>query len=301
MGRSVPILRPEFEFPSFFDAIMVPGSDFDPTDISQMPPDLSGMMPERDFPTEGEIFGTNFAPTIDQAMEAFFYPESQQTVQEHELSVTNTRPSTEPSDAQKRFAIFKRSPWLWKPEAKQGTFSEHTELPLDEERLDITSSPHQPFLPSLTMQDELSPRSRDRIYELVLKAAKSQVTIPSFPSAGCLDTLLKVGVAKKVETDAWIHPYTFRSESTMPELLAALVAAGCVCFGIPSVNKTGGLLLEIARVALAKLVEEDNSVLRNLQYLQASMMWIDISATCGFKRKQVSKTGIKYFSPETAI
>jgi hypothetical protein len=45
------------------------------------------------------------------------------------------------------------------------------------------------------------------------------------------------------------------------------------------------LLLEIVRVSLAHLVESDNSVLRDLQYFQASMMWLDIGIFCGYKRK----------------
>lgn len=32
-------------------------------------------------------------------------------------------------------------------------------------------------------------------------------------------------------------------------------------------------------------VEEDNSVLRDLQYLQASMIWLDIGVFCGYTRK----------------
>lgn len=31
--------------------------------------------------------------------------------------------------------------------------------------------------------------------------------------------------------------------------------------------------------------EYDNSVLRDLQYFQASMMWLDIGIFCGHKRK----------------
>lgn len=135
------------------------------------------------------------------------------------------------------------------------------------------------------MKDSLSPQTRDKIFRLVIRTAKSQLSIPSFPSAKCLDTLLKVGIAKRAETDAWIHPYTFVSETARPELLTALIAAGCVCFGIPSVSKTGLVLFEIARVALGRLIEEDNSAIRDLQYLQASMMWLDICAFCGFKRK----------------
>lgn len=32
-------------------------------------------------------------------------------------------------------------------------------------------------------------------------------------------------------------------------------------------------------------MEEDNSAVRNLQYIQASMIWLDVCSFCGFKRK----------------
>ncbi|KAI7040858.1 hypothetical protein KC352_g46612, partial [Hortaea werneckii] len=93
-----------------------------------------------------------------------------------------------------------------------------------------------------------------------------------------------MGIAKKFETDAWIHPFTFKSEDCRPELLTALVAAGCVCFGVKTVSRTGLVLLEIVRVALSRVIEEDNSAGRDIQWLQASMIWLDVAAFCGFKR-----------------
>lgn len=78
-----------------------------------------------------------------------------------------------------------------------------------------------------------------------------------------------------METDAWIHSYTFGAETARPELLIALIAAGCVCFGTPSVSKTGLVLFELTR-ALHGLVVEDNSMMRDLQYLQASMISIEL-------------------------
>jgi hypothetical protein len=123
------------------------------------------------------------------------------------------------------------------------------------------------------------------MYRLVVTTADAKVSVPTFPSAQCLDILIKVGIAKRLERDAWIHPYIFDSEQCRSELLIALVAAGCVCFGVPAVNRTGLVLLEIARVALNKLIEEDNSNTRDLQYLQASMLWLDICGFCGYRRK----------------
>lgn len=142
------------------------------------------------------------------------------------------------------------------PERNQHAFSEHENITLDERNVDLALSPHMPYSSNVVIPDRLSTGARDRIFQLVSKTARSQITIPSFPSAECVDKLIKVGIAKRTETDAWIHPYTFESETARPEFLTALVAAGCVCFGIPSVSRTGLALQEIVRVALNNLVSK---------------------------------------------
>ncbi|RHZ64278.1 uncharacterized protein CDV56_105872 [Aspergillus thermomutatus] len=131
----------------------------------------------------------------------------------------------------------------------------------------------------------LSSHARDEIFQLVVRTGNPRLSVSSFPTAEHLDLLIKIGIAKRTETGAWIHPYTFYHPESRPELLTALVAAGCVCCGILSISKTGLVLQEIVRVALSQLVESDNSVLRDLQYLQASMIWLDIGTFCGYKRK----------------
>ncbi|KAL2690420.1 putative transcription factor with C2H2 and Zn(2)-Cys(6) DNA binding domain [Phyllosticta citricarpa] len=190
------------------------------------------------------------------------------------------------ASSKSRFEIFKRTPWFWNPSSNQSTFSEHVRMPLEDENgVNVASSPHWPYSVELYIQDKLDQQARDRILQLVTRTVGTKVSIPSFPSAHFLDILVKNGIAKKVETDAWIHPHTFCASTTRTELLVALVAAGCVCFGIMSVGKTGGMLQEITRVALNNLAESDNSVLRDLQYLQAFMLWLDIGIFCGYKRK----------------
>ncbi|EKG17705.1 Transcription factor fungi [Macrophomina phaseolina MS6] len=181
--------------------------------------------------------------------------------------------------------VFKRSPWFWKPSSAQNAFSDHPRIPLESDNVDVAASPHWPYSVDLLIQDKLDQQTRDRILQLVIQTVGTRVSIPSFPSSEFLDVLIKNGIAKKIETDAWIHPHTFCSRSTRTELLAALIAAGCVCFGIMSVGKTGGMLQEIVRVALNNLVESDNSVIRDLQYLQAYMIWLDIGICCGYRRK----------------
>ncbi|KAH8729139.1 C2H2 type zinc finger domain-containing protein [Phaeosphaeriaceae sp. PMI808] len=242
-------------------------------------------MPEVDWFGQTDIFGNDFTPTINQTFET---PHSEsdasaQVQQESGAGISQSRNGHEA--VKRRHAVFKQSAWLWYPKHNQRAFGDDETIAFDERNVDLASSPHPPYSSNVIIPDQLQQPARDRIFQLVTKTARSQISIPTFPSADCLDKLMKVGIAKRVETDAWIHPYTFDSDKSRPEFLAALVAAGCICFGIPSVNKTGLVLQEIVRVALSSLVEQDNSVMRDLQYLQASMIWLDIGAFCGFRRK----------------
>lgn len=127
-------------------------------------------------------------------------------------------------------------------------------MPLESDNVDIATSPYWPYAVDLVIQDKLSLQSRDRILQLVIQTVGSRVSIPLFPTAEFLDVLIKNGIAKKIETDAWIHPHAFCSQTTRTELLVALVASGCTCAAITSIGNTGGMLQEIVRVALNNLV-----------------------------------------------
>ncbi|CAN9177469.1 unnamed protein product [Alternaria alternata] len=213
--------------PAFFEQIMVPAPDFMGVDYMQAPPDLTAWMPETDWLGQVDIFGNDFTPTVSQMLEV---PVSQVTALPAATPPANTDVSLEKIDsdsARRRHAVFKQSAWFWIPERNQHAFSEHENIALDERNVDLASSPHMPYASNVVIPDQLSSAARDRIFQLVSKTAQSQITIPSFPSAECVDKLIKVGIAKRTETDAWIHPYTFESETARPEYLTALVAAGC--------------------------------------------------------------------------
>lgn len=269
--------------PNFFEQIMVMEPDFLSMEYLQPPPNLSSWLPEVDWLGEINIFDNDFAPAIDETLQTpYIDGESVGTAatpQEAE------RANNSGEAVKRRHAVFKQSPWFWIPERNQTVFSDQEGITLDERQVDLATSPHQPHSSDVVIPGRLSSQARDRIFQLVSKTAHSRISIPSFPSAECLDKLIKVGIAKRTETDAWIHPYTFNSESSRPEYLMALVVAGCICFGIPSVNKTGLVLHDIVRISLRDLVERDNSVLQDMQYLQASMLWLDIGAFCGFRQK----------------
>ncbi|ORY01675.1 hypothetical protein BCR34DRAFT_627710 [Clohesyomyces aquaticus] len=251
---------------------MVPEADFLGVEYMQPPPDLTMWMPEVEWLGQLDLFGTDFTPTIDQTFEGAIVYDNSTSIRTRDGMAGTPNSGVEADPARRRSTVMQQqSPY------------EHEGITLDERNVDLAASPHEPYTSNVVIPDRLSGAARDRIFQLVSKTAKSQITVYSFPSADCLDRLIKVGIAKRTETDAWIHPHTFTSESARPEYLTALVAAGCICFGIPSVNRTGLVLQEIVRVALNNL--QDNSAIRDLQYLQASMLWLDIGAFCGYTRK----------------
>lgn len=150
------------------------------------------------------------------------------------------------------------------PEKNQHGFSEERRIPLRDS--DSIPSSHQNRLDAIKIPGKLSAQDRDDILKLVLRTGGSRLSVTTFPSADYLDTLIKIGIGKRTETDAWIHPYTFYDsvyQQLRPELLTALVAGGCVCCGMPSINKTGIILQEITREGLARLVGPSQSNLRS--------------------------------------
>ncbi|KAJ6104019.1 hypothetical protein N7523_010339 [Penicillium sp. IBT 18751x] len=266
-------------FPAFFEQVMLPGLESEDVFQETQQPRVFDFMHDTEFAmSDNDLFGTEFIPDLDRILDTMGpFPE---------LEDQQQSPHDDQDSARRRAAAFQRSLWLWIPEKNQHAFSDEGKIPLRDS--DSIPTAHQSRLDALQIPGNLSQNARDDIFKLVLRTAGSRLSVSAFPSAGYLDNLIKIGIGKRTETDAWIHPYTFYDQEYQqlrPEFLTALVAAGCVCCGLPSINKTGIILQEITRVGLAQLVEDDNSVIRDLQYLQASMLWLDIGISCGFTRK----------------
>ncbi|CEJ54998.1 hypothetical protein PMG11_01282 [Penicillium brasilianum] len=277
--RNVQVYSPLNGFPAFFEQVMLPGLGAGDAVHGTQQPRVFDFNQDIDFTfTDTDIFGTDFLPDLDKVLDV---PMTFTGFEDPQQS-----PPDEQESASRRAAAFGRSLWLWVPEKNQHGFSEERRIPLRDS--DSIPSSHQNRLDAIKIPGKLSAQDRDDILKLVLRTGGSRLSVTTFPSADYLDTLIKIGIGKRTETDAWIHPYTFYDsvyQQLRPELLTALVAGGCVCCGMPSINKTGIILQEITREGLARLVEDDNSVLRDLQYLQASMLWLDIGIFCGYTRK----------------
>ncbi|KAL2867626.1 uncharacterized protein BJX67DRAFT_80745 [Aspergillus lucknowensis] len=279
-ANTVEICQEVNEFPAFFEQVMMQSGSSNPNDTPgvQQPRGVFDFMCEPNFTSpDAGLFGSDILMDLDRMLE--FNPSPAATTSNSEIA-------SEDLNTKQRVAAFRRSLWLWVPQKNQNGFSEEGQIPLrDGDMTASISSLHRSRLEALDIRGKLTNQLRDHIFQLILRTAGTRLSVPSFPTAESLDTLIKIGISKRTETDAWIHPYTLYLQDSRPELLTALVAAGCVCSAIPSINKTGVLLLEIVRVSLAQLAETDNSVLRDLQYFQASMMWLDIGVFCGYKRK----------------
>ncbi|KAL4968214.1 C2H2-type zinc finger protein [Aspergillus stella-maris] len=283
-------LRGLGEFPSFFGNIMMPlDLTSNTVTIAQQPRGVFDFMDDPDFLSSGadtDLFGTEILADLDHILQYNPSPAATNSILET---------SNEEQRTKQRVEAFRKSLWLWIPAKNQTGFSDDGRIPLEDGDMTASiSSLHKSRLESLKIRGKLSSQLRDHIFQLVLATGGSHLSVPSFPTAESLDALIKIGISKRTETDAWIHPYTLYRYDSRPELLTALVAAGCVCSAIPTIGKAGVILLEIVRVSLTQLVESDNSVLRDLQYFQASMMWLDIGVFCGYKRKmQIAESNLQ--------
>ncbi|KAJ5369733.1 uncharacterized protein N7496_005825 [Penicillium cataractarum] len=179
-----------------------------------------------------------------------------------------------------------RHPWRWVPNSDQHTFTNRSQIAIDKNIVDqAASSPNTANLPRIIVNDVITPGVRDDLLQFISRITKSEVSILAFPDPNFLDALIKIGFTKRGNRDNWIHPGTICYRNMRPELLTALTVAGCVCFGIPAICKAGLILQEVARLSLDRLFETENHVVRDLQYLQAYMLWVDIGMTCGYPRK----------------
>ena len=161
-------------------------------------------------------------------------------------------------DTAKRYAAFKRSPWLWEPEDPTDYVQRDTEgLHLNEtEALARSSSafdrPPGDLIGKLTM----TPATRDRLFAIVLAESKNPARVPSFPSLELLEYLLQTHFVHDGHNpcESWIHAPTFNPQDTLPELVATVIANGASFIAVPAVWQFGLALQEIIRQRLYAIV-----------------------------------------------
>jgi hypothetical protein len=109
--------------------------------------------------------------------------------------------------------------------------------------------------------------------------------MPSFPSLQLLEDLIDVFLLEDTYAiGSHIHIPSFDSRKTRTELLLAMVARGAAFISFPPIWKMGMVLQDVVRYAIAEEFEKDNSVTRELQAVQSSLMWVNTGVWSGFRR-----------------
>lgn len=237
-----------FDYPMYFEHIMMP--DLLPVDgtvdISQPSMDL-GNAPFFDATPES-VSELDFAAMFDT-----YKPSHDPQRREANDLVPVQATTTDVPRA--RLEAFQRSPWLWMPSAQQSAFNEQSHFSINATSVDLVASPETRFGHDATLPDALTYQERDSILLMLKSTVKDRVPISNFPTPDVLTTLVGTCVVKRLRTDQWFHSPTFESRSARTELLAALIAGGCICFGIRDISRTGLLLQEVVRMSLDRLVK----------------------------------------------
>ncbi|KAB8255737.1 hypothetical protein BDV32DRAFT_161621 [Aspergillus pseudonomiae] len=178
--------------------------------------------------------------------------------------------------------------WHFVPEPQDHGYAEHNNLllPADAEQ---NSTPRNFIgMDSYCNAESLDLASRDKILSIFLSQMKhpiSQVTL-SFPSVELLDILIRYFLTSPTSNaKSWIHLATFTPKQTRPELLLAMAAMGAVLTPDPSLQKLGFAMQEVVRHQLPVVFESDNTMINNLDLLQAYMLCLETGLWSGNNRK----------------
>jgi hypothetical protein len=226
-------------------------------------------------------------------------------------------------DAQRGHAAFKRSPWLWEPEIQDYVSKEQEGLDMKEESINRSAAfagLHGKPIQKL----ELSNKTRDQLYAMVLSVQKNGNRVPSFPSLDLLNYLVQAHFTHdERQCDSFIHLPTFSAADALPELLGSVIMSGATFVSVPAIWQFGYAMHEALRQSLGRLVSSlyipsllnsqrdacaDMSTgssgqvmptLENLRCLQAVLLGLDIGVWSGFKRKTELAEG--FFAPLVTV
>jgi len=266
-------------FQDFFEQIMMPEAEFFGQSHTIMPPDLSNFTQDLTFDSIDFDFsflasGLTRPPTAQG-----------DRVPEGDGAFPLETPK---SDVQRRSEAFTRSPWSWNhwvPERNWHAFSGQEEINVQEDRVSARDQLTSPYSQRL-VHCELDTTSRDRMIRTVTRIASDRLAIPSFPSLELLEDLIDIFLLQDSNgIESYIHASSFNCKETRTELLLSMVASGAQYIALSPVWKMGLIMQEVVRLALADLFERDNSMTRELQILEAYIMWLEIGVFSGFRRK----------------
>ncbi|GAB7364198.1 hypothetical protein MBLNU230_g4749t1 [Neophaeotheca triangularis] len=186
-------------------------------------------------------------------------------------------------------ALPKASVWRFRPLSKDSGSAEQANLSLP--------TPTSLDIDRRVTCEPLSQTSRDKILAMILSSVKPNnipKSVACFPSIGLLDSLFQFSLTSPgSHAKHWIHAPTLRAGQTRPEVLAAIIAAGAVLTPDASIRKVGYAIQEAIRTAIQVQLEEDNTLMRDLQIMQASLLQLKIGLWSGDSRKMELAEGFQ--------
>ncbi|KAK6437809.1 hypothetical protein LTR95_005997 [Oleoguttula sp. CCFEE 5521] len=183
----------------------------------------------------------------------------------------------------------KQSVWRFRPLSKDSGSAEQANLSLP--------SPTSLDIDRRVTCEPLSQTSRDKVLAMILSTCKPNSiprAVACFPSISLLDSLFQFSLTSPgSHAKHWIHAPTLLERQTRPEVLAAIIAAGAVLTPDVAIRKVGYAIQEAIRTAVQVQVEEDNTLMRDLQIMQASLLQLKIGLWSGDSRKMELAEGFQ--------
>lgn len=186
-------------------------------------------------------------------------------------------------------ALPKASVWRFRPLSKDSGSAEQANLSLP--------TPTSLDIDRRVTCEPLSQTSRDKILAMILSTCKPNSiprAVACFPSISLLDSLFQFSLTSPgSHAKHWIHAPTLLAGQTRPEVLSAIIAAGAVLTPDVAIRKVGYAIQEAIRTAVQVQVEEDNTLMRDLQIMQASLLQLKIGLWSGDSRKMELAEGFQ--------
>ncbi|KEF58696.1 uncharacterized protein A1O9_06622 [Exophiala aquamarina CBS 119918] len=208
------------------------------------------------------------------------------------LRVSNAMTSASRSRVPLVQEFYKRCLWLWDPDPHDSaTMDESSHLSEAEEPLLLSSTATEKVSvdkvagSSIMADFACGSDARDALLLLVQRNSDITVAVCSFPSPKVLSLLLRAfAVQETVSPVPFLHLSSFRVNKCRTELLSALIVAGSANFANRQIWKLGLAIQERTRLDIYQTVDHNNSIARDLEFLQAQILWVEAGLWSGVRR-----------------
>ncbi|KAH8591629.1 hypothetical protein B0O99DRAFT_267654 [Bisporella sp. PMI_857] len=296
--------NPDMEFPKCYSPVALENL-LPPPVISSQSHDMGqtfedpGSMPSLwDSGVTFDLFGfgsdaadwTLNGPDVD-FLSTFQVPPLEQMLGADQVSLTPPHSSHTPivsvEYSNAMHAAFQQSIGRWTPDSRHYR-GEKEQAMSSEGTINLKVDSLGQWDPSVS-NESLPARARDKLLAVALTSCEPGnvlTVLSAFPTVEVLERLVNMSLtAQKEQIDGYIHVPTFSKADCRAETLAALVIDGAGRSPSRAVQKFGLGLGEILSYYLHKAAERDHTLTRDLGYLQAFSISLQVGLWSGIKNK----------------